>query len=453
MNKFEMEQYTQIRELIADLQTCFVDFDGECYTRTPSAFEWRRASRIVHRLNLICLELYGYANACRQYDVVDIRQKLHFVSDEADEKEKSPATEQGETAILDFVEFTPKEILQMPKLIQRLIVLDKKRCRLRTRASGENSTTYQIRYRRDGYDVTACGKTIELAKANFLNKIKKAKPKPKIKDGEIPETFHAFAMHYFTTKRIRLVVEDTYKKDLSRYNLHLKPFFKETPIAKITLSQCQRLIDDVTNEKKFKTADELYSLMNSIFKFAIDNHLIVHNPCSAVIREAYEKETSLALTKDEERVLLEQSHVEPLFELAFALALYTGLRPNELKTARIDGEFIIAVNSKRKRKGKTTARVVEYKRIYICDRLRAYLANGLPALPSPQLLRRRIKSALPNHILKDLRKTFNSRCKELGVSEHARKYFMGHALDKVDATYTNFSDEYLLKEGKKLNDW
>lgn len=451
MNKFEMEQYTQIRELIADLQTCFVDFDGECYTRTPSAFEWRRASRIVHRLNLICLELYGYANACRQYDVVDIRQKLHFVSDET--QEKIPADEQGEMAVLDFVEFTQKEILQMPKHFQRLIIVNKKRCRLRTRASGENSTTYQIRYRRDGYDVTACGKTIELAKANFLNKIKKAKPKPKIKDGEIPETFHAFAMHYFTTKRIRLVVEDTYKKDLSRYNLHLKPFFKETPIAKITLSQCQRLIDDVTNEKKFKTADELYSLMNSIFKFAIDNHLIVHNPCSAVIREAYEKETSLALTKDEERVLLEKSHVEPLFELAFALALYTGLRPNELKTARIDGEFIIAVNSKRKRKGKTTERVVEFKRIYICNRLRAYLANGLPALPSPQLLRRRIKNALPNHILKDLRKTFNSRCKELGVSEHARKHFMGHSLGKLDETYTEFSTEYLLLEGKKLNGW
>ena len=151
--------------------------------------------------------------------------------------------------------------------------------------------------------------------------------------------------------------------------------------------------------------------------------------------------------------LLEKSQGEPLFELAFALALYTGLRPNELKTARIDGEFIVAENSKRKRKGKTTARTVEYKRIYICDRLRAYLVDGLPKLPTPQLLRRRMKKALPNHILKDLRKTFNSRCKELGVSDHARKHFMGHSLGKIDGTYTEFSTEYLLLEGKKLNNW
>ena len=367
--------------------------------------------------------------------------------------EKALPNEQGEIAVLDFVEFTEKEILQMPKHFQRLIILDKKRCRLRVRASGENTTTYQIRYRRDGYNVSACGKTIELAKANFLKKIKSAKPKANVKKGEIPTTFHSFAMHYFTTKRIRLVVEDTYKKDLSRYKLYLQPYFKETPLAKITLSDCQKLIDDITNAKKFKTADELFSLMNATFKFAIDNHLIVHNPCSAVIREGYEKETSLALTKAEERELLAKSQGEPLFELAFALALYTGLRPNELKTARIDGEFIVAENSKRKRKGKTTARTVEYKRIYICDRLRAYLVDGLPKLPTPQLLRRRMKKALPNHILKDLRKTFNSRCKELGVSDHARKHFMGHSLGKIDGTYTEFSTEYLLLEGKKLNNW
>jgi hypothetical protein len=36
----------------------------------------------------------------------------------------------------------------------------------------------------------------------------------------------------------------------------------------------------------------------------------------------------------------------------FALALYTGLRPNEYNTAKIEGNFIVAVNSKRKNKRK-----------------------------------------------------------------------------------------------------
>lgn len=368
------------------------------------------------------------------------------------EKEIPGAGTSGE-AEQGFVEFTEQEIKQMPAYFKKLIVIQKKRCRVRIRPCGKNTTGYEIRYRAEGYNLSASGKTIELAKANFLKKLKGAKPSNEISQDAPPTTFHSFATFYFETKRVRIVAAETYKKDLSRYKLYLEPYFKETPLAKITLSQCQKLIDDVTEEEKFKTAEELHSLMNAIFNFAIDNHLIVYNPCSAIIREAYEKETSLALTKDEERELLSQMHSEPLFEVALALALYTGLRPNELKTARIDGEFIVAENSKRKRKGKTTQRVVEYKRIYICNRLRLYLANGLPTLPTPQLLRRRVKKALPNHVLKDLRKTFNTRCKELGVSDHARKHFMGHSIGAIDKTYTGLSDEYLLSEGKKLNNW
>lgn len=352
-----------------------------------------------------------------------------------------------------FVEFTDQEIKQMPKYIQKLIIVDRKRCRLRTRPSGKDTTTYQIRFRRDGYDISACGVTIELAKENFLKKIKEAIPKAPNKQGAVPTTFHSFAMHYFTTKRIRLVVEETYQKDIWRYQKYIQPHFNEIPLKKITLTLCQNLIDEITNKGLFKTADEISFLLNAIFKFAIDNHLIVYNPCSAVIREAYEKESSVSLTKKEERELLAKLHSEPTYELAMAIYLYTGLRPNEIEQISIEGEFIKAVNSKRKRKGKTTQRVVEYKKIYISDPLRPYLVNGLPPLPSPALLRKRMKKSLPNHTLKDLRKTFNSRCKELGVSDHARKHFMGHSLGKIDKTYTDLSDEYLLSEGKKLNAW
>ena len=77
---------------------------------------------------------------------------------------------------------------------------------------------------------------------------------------------------------------------------------------------------------------------------------------------------------------------EPEFQIATAIALYTGLRPNELSSAKIDGDFIIALNSKRKN-GK-----VEYKRIPIINALRPYIANGIPALPTPQLIRRRISA-------------------------------------------------------------
>ena len=212
---------------------------------------------------------------------------------------------------------------------------------------------------------------------------------------------------------------------------------------------CQDLIDRIVAQGKFKTAEEIYSLMNVIFTFAVENHIINRKPSDAVLLEPHEPESGSALTKLEEQLLLEGTAKEPLFQIGLAILLYCGLRPNELKTAVIEGEFIKAVNSKRHNKK------VEYKLVPIIDRLRPFLANGIPELPTPQLLRRRMKAILPDHRLYDLRTTFHTRCREANVEENALKEFMGHSFGTLGNAYTDFSKSvaYLLKEGKKLNEW
>ena len=124
------------------------------------------------------------------------------------------------------------------------------------------------------------------------------------------------------------------------------------------------------------------------------------------------------------------------------------MRPNEYyKIVDYKPPFTIAENSKRKNKK------VEYKRIPVIDALKPILIDGIGKLPTEKYLRDFLKKILPNHTLKDLRKTFNTRCKEFGVSDHARKHFMGHSLGALDGTYTELTDEYLLKEAEKLNKW
>ena len=121
------------------------------------------------------------------------------------------------------------------------------------------------------------------------------------------------------------------------------------------------------------------------------------------------------------------------------------MRPNEYETARLEGDFIVAINSKRKN-GK-----VEYKKIPITPMLRPYLV-GVDKLrfSSLRIMRDRFNKLFPNHKLYDLRTTFYTRCQECGVAPVARDEFVGHSLGELGNTYTDLSDEFLLAEGQKF---
>jgi integrase len=151
-----------------------------------------------------------------------------------------------------------------------------------------------------------------------------------------------------------------------------------------------------------------------------------------------------ALTKDEESRLL-AAYPNTKYQTIFALALYTGLRPNEYNTAKVNGKFIVAINSKRKNKR------IEYKKIPITSMLEPYL-KGIDSFEfvNRDVIREKFKAVLPNHILYDMRTTFYSRCKECGISDAARDEFVGHSLGALGNAYTDLSDEYLLLEGEKF---
>ena len=224
----------------------------------------------------------------------------------------------------------------------------------------------------------------------------------------------------------------------------MKPAFENKPIKNITPFMCQILIDGLNEQGKHKTADEIFCLLNQIFKMAIRHGLISSNPIDLVFRKSYERKHGTALTKEEEQRLLQETAGTP-YQLMFAVALYTGMRPNEYATATIEGDFIKSVNSKRKG-GK-----VEYKKIPIIENLKPYIV-GLTELKfyGVNRIREHFHAVFPKKKLYDLRTIFYTRCQECGVSEVARDEFVGHSLGKLGDTYTDLSDDFLLKEGKKL---
>lgn len=343
----------------------------------------------------------------------------------------------------DVLKFTEQEINKMPKTFRKEFRTDGCTARIRKRKVSKNAYSYEIRYRRNGYNVCVTDKNLENAKKKFIEKLKTAEKVLKIGKGT-PKTFNAFTMFYFENFRKRTVTKKTYESDLGRYKRYLLNYFDEKPLTQITTLECQKLIDEIVNAGKGKTAEEIYSLLSIIFKNAIAHNVLQRNPMEIVIHKKHQREHGSALTKDEEvRLLKETAGTE--YQLMFAIALYTGMRPNEFETAKREGDFIIANNSKRKG-GK-----IESKRIPITPMLKPYIKDIQEfTFYKPYTLREKFNSILPNHILYDLRTTFYSRCTECGITDVAQKLFVGHSLGELGNAYTDVSDEYLLKEGKKL---
>ena len=341
--------------------------------------------------------------------------------------------------------FTQKDYLKMPRKFRQLFKTQGLTARVyrRQTSSKLKHYNYEIRLRSDGYNIYACADNLSEAKQKFLQKLNEYE-----KLGEeqtaVPSTFSKFTEYFFNKFYSRKVSRSTLRVAKNQFKNHLSLYFKDTTLKRITPNVCQGLIDRLESEGKGKTAEDIHSLLNIIFKAAVKHGLITNNPIDMVVHNKHEREHGKALTKDEEQLLLSSTADTP-YQLMFAIALYTGLRPNEYKTARIEGNFIVANNSKRKN-GKT-----ELKKIPITPMLKPYL-NGVTELKFTRLeqIRNKFNAILPGHRLYDLRTTFYTRCMECGVADAAIKKFVGHTLGGLADTYADLSDEFLFREGQKL---
>ena len=342
------------------------------------------------------------------------------------------------------LKFSAQEISKMPKTFRREFRTQGCTAHIRKRRSGPYHWNYEVRYRRDGYNIAVSANNLAEAKQKFIAKLNEvdrfgtAAP-------SIPSTFDGFANYYFENFYKRKVASETYRIGLNQYKNHILPHFGNISLRKITPKACQDLLDRLNEQGKGKTADDVHSLLNMIFKAAVKHNVLINNPLDMVFHTKHERKHGSALSKEEERLLLDSTAGTPQ-QLMFAVGLYTGMRPNEYETARLEGDFIVAINSKRKN-GK-----VEYKKIPITPMLRPYL-DGVDKLQfsSLRIMRDRFNKLFPNHKLYDLRTTFYTRCQECGVAPVARDKFVGHSLGALGNTYTDLSDEFLKREGEKLN--
>ena len=115
--------------------------------------------------------------------------------------------------------------------------------------------------------------------------------------------------------------------------------------------------------------EDLRTVFNSIFKYAIASGVITHNPVALIQFKKAERTPRRALSKEEQIFLEKQLNLPEFSEYkqTFLIMLYFGLRPCELNDRRFENGFLIARNAKRKQ-GK-----IEYKKIPVPTQAREKL--------------------------------------------------------------------------------
>lgn len=370
--------------------------------------------------------------------------KRNFCKEENDELKAAVEADPTRKTQSEFryLKFTEKEISQMPKNVRKLMRVGGYTVHARKRQTGRYKHSIEIRYHKNGYNISVSATTEEEVKRRFLEKIAEVIPQNDYSFA-VPTNFHEFAMYWFEHFHKRKVTEGTYKKNLDTYNRDIKEKFGSLKISAVAPLRIQMFLDGYSDKER--TAETLYGLFNQIFTCAVKHGIIKLNPLGMCFYKKHERIHGRAIPKGSERKVL-NAYANTPYQVEFAIAFYTGLRPNEYATATIDGKFIKARNSKRKG-GK-----VEYKRIPISPMLQPYIASiETLVMHAPCTLAKRFKAILPEYKLYDMRTTFQTRCTECGISDVAIGLFMGNTIGALKETYTDLSDEYLLQEGEKLN--
>ena len=186
-----------------------------------------------------------------------------------------------------IVNFTKQEISQMPTYFRKTFRTAGCNAHVLRRRSGKNNWNYMIRYRRDGYNIVATSNNLEEAKRKFIEKLHTADELKKQQEiakvtgtpllstpllkqqteiNGVPTTFDRFANYYFEKFHKRKVCEETYRVTLSNYKNHVLPHFGDIPLASITADKCQELLDKLIAEDKVRTEENIFSILNMLFK-------------------------------------------------------------------------------------------------------------------------------------------------------------------------------------------
>lgn len=344
---------------------------------------------------------------------------------------------------VDF-NFSRKELKSMPRLKEFNIRI-------------KNGKYYEIRYRKHGYNVSFSSKDFKTAKQKaftwlsaFESQIKANVNFCIVKQEDITFNkkviFKTFADEYIYGIKKRKVKSTTFASYESCYKKNILPIYGKMPLSEIAPAFIQKHLDKV-NEKTPRLCEDVKTLLNNVFDYAVSNGVIERNPIKAVYIPKHERQNGKALTPEQERNFI-AGIKGTYYEKAFLKMLYAGVRPCEVNevTENIEDNTLTIKNGKLKAYQKNFHRVIPIfpkyqERLTACENKKVYIDE----------LRRVFKQFCPDNSLKDLRHTFTTRARECGIDNELVAVWTGHSLGNITASvYTHFSNEFQQAQAKRL---
>jgi len=268
-------------------------------------------------------------------------------------------------------------------------------------------------------------------------------------------SFRGFAEYYSRNS-------ETYKRSYRREKIiirHLTDFFGSKPLRNITASDIEDYRQKRLGPVTMSSVNRETIVLRHMFNTAIKLGKLIQNPMRDIKQYKIQEQSIRAVSRDEERKLLEASceHLRPII----ITALNTGMRLGELLNLRWENidlkRAVITVTQTKSNKVRYIPINNHLKETLKCVKLtndRVFCDNNGRPMDS-------IKTAFKNAIRRsgirycrfhDLRHTFITRLIEKNVNIVTAKELAGHADIKTTMRYAHPAPEYKRQAAEALND-
>ena len=339
------------------------------------------------------------------------------------------------------IKFTKEEIDMMSKTFKKEFIANGCVSHIIKRPSGKKGVYYEIRYRRNGYNISVSNTDIKTAKKLFIERTKSLdNPELLIQNRT---KFSNIIEEWLSYKKGKVTAHSLQQQE-SRVKRFIPEDLKNKQIKDIRTCDVDKIINSADSPRKY---EELRSLFNQIFKYAIASGIITHNPVTLVPFKRAERKTRDALTTEQILAFLsriKQPKYDAIRQQAYLLYFF-GLRPCEIdKELRFENGFLICRN--RKRKGGK----IEYKKIPVPKQAQGIIQFDTPLKiirynPFLELLKEALGNKDDGTSLTpyNLRHTFASLCAE-SVKPDVLDVWMGDSPERlVGRVYVHYKDDFM----------